>query len=49
MKILIDTHILIWFLEDNPRLLPKHKSYIEDAENQIYVSKFSFVEIAIKL
>ena len=49
MKILIDTHVLIWVVEDNPRLSNKHFSVISDPENEKFVSQFSFIELAIKL
>ena len=48
MHILLDTHILLWHLEDDVRL-PKDKSQlIEDPSNSILVSVASFWEIAIK-
>lgn len=49
MDILLDTHTLLWFLEDNPSLTPEVKELIEDMENTIYVSIISFYEISIKL
>jgi PIN domain nuclease of toxin-antitoxin system len=49
MKILLDTHILIWVLEDNPKLSKEHKVLLSDRENEKYVSHFSFIEIAIKM
>jgi PIN domain nuclease of toxin-antitoxin system len=48
MRILIDTHILIWHLEDDARLSQEHSDLIEDAGNAIYVSVASLWEIAIK-
>lgn len=48
MRILIDTHILIWHLEDDVRLSQEHSDFIEDAGNAIYVSVASLWEIAIK-
>lgn len=49
MKILIDTHILIWLLDDNPKLSEKHKFLLENLDNQLFISQFSFMELAIKL
>jgi PIN domain nuclease of toxin-antitoxin system len=49
MKLLLDTHALIWFLEDNPRLSPEAKSLIEDINNEVFVSTASWFEICIKI
>lgn len=46
---MLDTHILIWLLEDNPKLNQKHRIILEDTNNQLFVSQYSFIEIAIKL
>ena len=48
MKILLDTHVLIWALEDSPRLPLAIRNAIIDENNQIYVSAISLWEIAIK-
>lgn len=48
MKILLDTHTLIWALEDSPRLPLAVRDAIIDESNQIYVSTISLWEIAIK-
>lgn len=49
MQYLLDTQILIWSLEDNPKLKPSLRKLIENPENIILVSQFSLIEIAIKL
>lgn len=36
MNILIDTHILIWYLEDDKRLSQKARDIIENSSNKIY-------------
>ena len=48
MNILLDTHILIWALNDDPRLPEKAKEMILDTDNAIYYSSVSIWEIAIK-
>ena|SRR5690606_21128939 len=48
MNLLLDTHILLWFLEDNTRLHNHLKELICNPENQIYLSSVSFAEMAIK-
>src|SRR5258708_17110277 len=48
MTLLLDTHVLLWWL-DNPRLLTRQaKKAIEDGRNRIYVSAAVAWEIAIK-
>ena len=48
MKILLDTHVLLWALEDSPQLPYYVKEAITDENNEIYVSALSLWEIAIK-
>ena len=46
--LLLDTHALIWSLEDSPRLSPTARSAIEDGGNVVLASAASAWEIAIK-
>jgi PIN domain nuclease of toxin-antitoxin system len=46
--VLLDTHALIWSLEDSPQLSPVARSVIEDAGNVILASVVSAWEITIK-
>jgi len=46
--ILLDTHVFIWLVEDNPKLPQPVKERIEATDN-IFVSIASFWEIGIKL
>jgi len=48
MNYLLDTHILLWWLDQSPRLENSWVSLMEDASNTIYVSSVSFWEISIK-
>ena len=48
MKILLDTHMLLWALVDDNRLNEQARLLIEDRENQIYYSAASIWEMAIK-
>ena len=48
MRILIDTHILIWHLEGDEQLSPDRRLLITDPANVIFVSIASFWEVAIK-
>lgn len=49
MRFLIDTQALIWFTEASSKLSAHAKGLIKNPENEIFVSQFSFVEIAIKI
>ena len=48
MKLLLDTHVLIWALQDSPNLPIYIRDAIIDENNEIYVSALSLWEIAIK-
>ena len=48
MKILLDTHILLWWLTDDPRLKAKAKKLIANPANEIFASAATGWEIAIK-
>ena len=48
MKILLDTHVLLWALEDSPKLPLYVRDTLLDENNEIYVSSLSLWEIAIK-
>ncbi|BAU42911.1 type II toxin-antitoxin system VapC family toxin [Leptolyngbya sp. O-77] len=45
---LFDTHVLLWFLEDDPRLPPQIKQMIE-VSNDVFVSIIALLEVAIKI
>lgn len=47
-RLLLDTHILLWALEDSPTLGERPRRAIIDPSNQVYVSAVSVWEIAIK-
>lgn len=49
MKILLDTHAFIWFVEDDPSLDKNTKQIIEKTSNTIYLSIASIWEMAIKM
>ena len=48
MKLLLDTHVLLWALEDSPYLPLKIREEIIDENNEVYVSAASLWEISIK-
>src|SRR5512132_4267080 len=48
MNLLLDTHVLLWWLADDPCLGEDARAAIADPENGIWVSAASAWEIAIK-
>ena len=48
MKLLLDTHIFLWFIMGSSSLSVHARDLIEDVENQKFLSVASLWEIAIK-
>jgi PIN domain nuclease of toxin-antitoxin system len=48
MKLLLDTHTALWWINENEKLSPKAKSMLHDYENALYLSMASAWEVAIK-
>lgn len=48
MRILLDTHMLLWSLIDSPKLTAKSKNIILDPANSLYYSSASIWEASIK-
>ncbi|MBF0099874.1 MAG: type II toxin-antitoxin system VapC family toxin [Desulfobacterales bacterium] len=48
MKYLLDTHIFIWWILDDPKLSDVFKSKISNSNNEFYFSAASAWEIVIK-
>ncbi|OIN46707.1 twitching motility protein PilT [Pseudomonas azotoformans] len=48
MRVLLDTHILLWTLMEDPRLSSKARKLIENAA-EVYISAATFWEMAIKV
>jgi PIN domain nuclease of toxin-antitoxin system len=49
MKLLLDTHAFLWFIEGHSRLSPRARALIEDEANEVFLSVASLWEIAIKV
>jgi PIN domain nuclease of toxin-antitoxin system len=49
MQVLLDTHILIWFLEGNSLLSVKRQKLLSQTQNDVYLSIASLWELAIKI
>ena len=45
MRILLDTHLLLWWLEDSPSLSAQARKMIGDPETTVFVSAVSLWEI----
>jgi len=48
MNLLLDTHIVIWFITNNGKLSKKIKNIIEDSNNRCFISIVSYWELSIK-
>lgn len=49
MKLLLDTHLLLWAADESEQLPATALSLIQDPENELFFSAASLWEIAIKL
>jgi PIN domain nuclease of toxin-antitoxin system len=49
MRLLLDTHTLLWFLSDDAQLSDPARKLIEDGANEILLSIASLWEMAIKI
>lgn len=49
MKLLLDTHAFIWFVNGDPQLSAQARQLIEDSQNQKWLSIASIWEMAIKI
>jgi PIN domain nuclease of toxin-antitoxin system len=47
-RFLLDTHIVLWWAQDNPRLSTAQRTAISDPANEVYVSAVSVWEASIK-
>jgi PIN domain nuclease of toxin-antitoxin system len=48
MAFLLDTHALLWWFTDDPRLSPEARRVIEEDSNEVHVSAASAWEISTK-
>lgn len=49
MKLLVDTHVLLWILQDDPSLSPVARNAYGDPANVLHFSVASYWELCIKL
>ena len=48
MKLLLDTHIFLWFISGNPKLSTPVLNAIRDPNNEVYLSVVSIWESIVK-
>ena len=49
MRAIVDTHVALWWLADDPRLGGRHREILADPDHQICWSAASSFELSIKL
>jgi len=49
MRLLLDTHSFLWFINGSPQISTSARTLIEDASNQPFLSVASLWEMAIKV
>ncbi|HEV7226581.1 MAG TPA: type II toxin-antitoxin system VapC family toxin [Pirellulales bacterium] len=49
MRLLLDTHVFLWFILDDVQLSATADALISDPSNEVWVSPASYWEIAIKI
>jgi PIN domain nuclease of toxin-antitoxin system len=49
MRLLLDSHSLLWSLENSPRLSARAAEAVQSADNEVFVSYASLWEISIKI
>ena len=49
MKLILDTHVVLWWLDDPAKLSNDAQEAISDLKNEVFVSAVVLWEIAIKL
>lgn len=48
MKLLVDTHIFLWFISGDPHLPDFMRAHIRNRENEVYLSVVSIWEAIVK-
>ena len=48
MRVLLDTHIMLWSMCGDPRLSSEARAIIENESNELYFSSVSLCEISLK-
>ena len=48
MRLLIDTHIFLWYISGDTKLPPRLRDNIRDRDNEVYLSVASIWEAIVK-
>ena len=48
MRLLLDTHALLWWLPDDPKLPPRCAAWLQDRANDVAISPVSAYELRFK-
>jgi len=48
MRVLLDTHTALWWVNEHEKLSSKAQEILRDTSNQLYISAVSMWEVAIK-
>ena len=48
MRLLLDTHVFLWYISADPKLPPRFRTEIQDPANDVYLSVVSVWEAVIK-
>ncbi|MCL2108311.1 MAG: type II toxin-antitoxin system VapC family toxin [Oscillospiraceae bacterium] len=49
MRYLLDTHVIIWYFDDSPKLPQKIAEIIDNPKNKVCISSASLWEITLKM
>lgn len=49
MRLLLDTHVLLWWADGDPRLSPAVRAALVDTSHELHISSVSAFEIATKV
>jgi len=49
VRLLLDTHAVVWYTYADPKLSPAARTAIRDATNEVWLSPASYWELAIKM
>jgi len=48
VRLILDTHILLWWWDDSPKLSADVRTLVSDPGHEVFVSAVSIAEIAVK-
>jgi PIN domain nuclease of toxin-antitoxin system len=48
MRLLLDTHMFLWFISGDSKLIESHRDLIRDPANEVFLSVVSLWEVIVK-